>query len=214
MNLSQKEEYRNKKVAEDYLNLSEGEYDETFKTQYNKTKKLEGVGKDAALEINRNGGKQSVSPTALHLIDPTFLKSVLADSLPDCSAKKVLKLCIQFMDSRVKEVATSNLLDAMKILEPDPIKLTFMIGNRLKYGAVKYAPNNWRLIPEGQHLNHAMIHLVALAIGDDQDDHLGAALCRLHMTIALREMNGIHVYDQPEKISAKSIRGLEGTDLI
>jgi len=54
----------------------------------------------------------------------------------------------------------------------------------LAYGAEKYAIDNWRLIDIESHLNHAMAHIAAFKAGDNTDDHLGHALCRLHMAVA------------------------------
>ena len=34
---------------------------------------IEGVGQDAEIITNENGGKQSKSPSALYLLDPTYL---------------------------------------------------------------------------------------------------------------------------------------------
>lgn len=64
-------------------------------------------------------------------------------------------------------------------------KALFRLAEVLGYGAVKYAPNNWRAVPVEEHLNHALTHLVASIGGDQQDDHLGHALCRAHMALAV-----------------------------
>jgi hypothetical protein len=57
----------------------------------------------------------------------------------------------------------------------------------LKYGADKYAPNNWRGIPTNDHINHALVHIFAYLAGDTQDDHLGHFLCRAMMAVAIEE---------------------------
>lgn len=49
----------------------------------------------------------------------------------------------------------------------------------LHEGASKYGPNNWRSIPRADHLNHALVHVLAYLSGDRQDDHLLHAGCRL-----------------------------------
>lgn len=36
-------------------------------------------------------------------------------------------------------------------------------------GAIKYGENNWRTLPAKSHLNHAMQHIFAHLIGDDQE---------------------------------------------
>ena len=38
---------------------------------------------------------------------------------------------------------------------------------------------NWRKIPQRDHLNHAMIHIDHFRSGDDKEDHLAHAICRL-----------------------------------
>lgn len=57
------------------------------------------------------------------------------------------------------------------------------VAEVLKHGADKYGPNNWHAIPVADHLNHALVHLYALAAGDDSDDHLEHAACRLLMAL-------------------------------
>ena len=54
----------------------------------------------------------------------------------------------------------------------------------LAEGAEKYAPNNWRLIPLQDHLNHAMMHIFAYLAEDTQDEHLEHALTRLMFAVA------------------------------
>ncbi len=49
----------------------------------------------------------------------------------------------------------------------------------MKYGADKYGANNWHSIPSAEHLNHALVHLLAHLSGDAQDDHLGHAAWRV-----------------------------------
>lgn len=51
-------------------------------------------------------------------------------------------------------------------------------------GAKKYARDNWRRCSEEEHVNHALVHLMAYLAGDTQDDHLGHAFCRLMMAQA------------------------------
>jgi uncharacterized HAD superfamily protein len=60
----------------------------------------------------------------------------------------------------------------------------FKLAEVLANGAAKYSVDNWRLIDVNSHLNHAMSHLAAFKAGDTTDDHLGHALCRIHMAVA------------------------------
>lgn len=53
----------------------------------------------------------------------------------------------------------------------------------LKHGADKYGANNWYRIPVAEHLNHALVHLYALAAGDGSDDHIEHAACRILMAL-------------------------------
>ena len=64
-------------------------------------------------------------------------------------------------------------------------KAMFRLAQVMAYGAKRYAPNNWRLITKEDHINHALQHLYAYLAGDKQDDHLGHALARIMMAVAL-----------------------------
>jgi len=59
------------------------------------------------------------------------------------------------------------------------------VGGVFAHGASKYARGNWRLIPVEDHINHVLVHLMAHLAGDEQDDHLGHALCRMLMAVEL-----------------------------
>jgi hypothetical protein len=65
----------------------------------------------------------------------------------------------------------------------DPPAL-FALARVLDYGAKRYTENNWRGIPTRSHVNHALVHLFGYLAGDQQDDHLSHALCRVHMALA------------------------------
>lgn len=64
-------------------------------------------------------------------------------------------------------------------------KAMFRLAAILDYGAKKYTPNNWRLIPIDDHLNHALTHIFGYLAGDTQDDHLGHAFCRLMFALGV-----------------------------
>ena len=49
------------------------------------------------------------------------------------------------------------------------------------------ANGNWRMIPCHIHINHALSHLVAVMMGEADEDHLGHALTRLAFAVAVRK---------------------------
>ncbi len=76
----------------------------------------------------------------------------------------------------------------------------YVLGRVLDYGARKYSPDEWRLIPTREHVNAALLHLVAYLGGDRSDDHLGHALCRTHFALAVAladEVYDPHQADEP-----------------
>lgn len=146
---------------------------------------LEGVGKDAEIVTNEQGGKQSKTPMALHLVDPEFLYywaenyGYKTENIQDNRY-----LAIREVASYMKGLNMDHLVSAMYHLEQDPTQRLVRIAKVLQYGADRYEPNNWRLIPQESHINHALIHILADIMGDTQDDHLDHALCRLMMAYA------------------------------
>ena len=151
---------------------------------------LEGVGKDAEIVTNDKGGKQSKTPMALHLVDPQFLKDWVGflnfneydlNNIPTA----ILQIAM-FMETLDK----TNIFRAITTIEKDLTKALVRIAKVLQYGADRYEANNWRLISQESHINHALIHLVAHLMGDKQDDHLDHALCRLMMAYATEKSGG------------------------
>lgn len=146
---------------------------------------LEGVGRDAEVITNENGGKQSKTPMALHLVDPEFLKEWIDNELehvPTCDHNlfKAMYNIALFMQSYDK----SYLKIAMGRLASSSVDILIRIAKVLQYGAERYEPNNWRLIPQESHINHALIHILAEIMGDKQDSHIDHALCRLMMAMS------------------------------
>lgn len=149
---------------------------------------IEGVGKDAEIITNEIGGKQSKTPMALHLVDPGFFHEWVDHSYyndPNMMYHAINSIAY-FMEVQDKRYIT----EAIKIIEPSRIQQLIRIAKVLQYGADRYEANNWRLIPQESHLNHALIHLVAHLSGDTQDDHLDHALCRLMMAYATEKSEG------------------------
>lgn len=165
---------------------------------------IEGVGKDAEIVTNENGGKQSKTPMALHLVDPNFLKAWaqgqidrlcrIAEDMEviprDLIGKSECYSAILLIATFMIEGDCARLKHAMVRIENDSVKMLTRIAKVLQEGAEKYEPNNWRLIPQESHINHALIHLVAHLMGDTQDDHLDHALCRLMMAICTDKSSG------------------------
>ena len=160
---------------------------------------IDGVGQDAEIVTNAAGGKQSKAPMAMHLIDPNFLLETAqnkAQELEYVTEEKSTKVdeedreiyncyrAIEDISEFMKSGQKFYLFSAIDSLEADEVKQIINIAKVLQYGASRYAPNNWRLIPEEEHLNHALIHLVAHIAGDKQDDHIEHAMCRLMMAYA------------------------------
>lgn len=144
---------------------------------------VDGVGKDAEIDTNKLGGKQSHSPYAPHLLDPDFLDAMVSEEGP-------LHYVADYM--RNPEYATPLFIAIEYRLEGEEdlsstdlkAKRLLTISQVLKEGADKYKANNWRLIPSEQHLSHAITHYLAYLRGDTQDDHLAHFYCRLMMTYA------------------------------
>lgn len=179
-------------------------------SRFTKSKKgtssmLEGVGPDADIVVNDNGGKQSSSPMAMHLVDPTYLfdwasdmagyyeytdesKSTIVD--PDNRNRHSCYVAIKYIAMYMLSPDSWCLKDAMEQLEAHAIKRMIAIAKVLKCGADRYEPNNWRLIPQEDHINHALIHIIAHLMGDTQDDHMDHALCRLMMAFATAPSEG------------------------
>ena len=142
----------------------------------NINKVIGGVGKDAEIITNEAGGKQSKSPLAMHLIDPDFM--IRVNNIQDKDLHFIFDLICLYMSSYKESYLRKALGYLSKYIEKD---IFITIGEVLKEGAERYAPNNWRLIPQEEHINHALIHCYAYALGDRQDNHLEHCMCRLMM---------------------------------
>ena len=133
---------------------------------------FDGIGKDAEIVTNDKGGKQSKAIGAFYLVDPDFLYGFYERQY------QLANPLIKYMSGDIsKDKMTQRVLEQV----PDAL---IRIAKTLEEGVAKYPMNNWRLIPEEDHLNHALIHLYALEKGDEQDDHLGHFLTRIMMVYA------------------------------
>ena len=73
----------------------------------------------------------------------------------------------------------------------DPVAM-FAMTKALKEGRDKYGDDeNWRAIPVEEHLDHAIMHIMAYRAGDTSDEHLSHLMCRSMFACAvwLQEQN-------------------------
>lgn len=166
---------------------------------------IEGVGTDVEVVTNAAGGKQSKAPMAMHLVDPDYLEGIFTDeaekleycdegdsTVVDAEDIDRHSCCraIEYIASYMRSGVDFELTLAMDSLCDDEVQQVINIAKILQYGADRYEPNNWRLIPEEEHINHALIHIIAHLAGDTQDDHINHALCRLMMAKATKISEG------------------------
>lgn len=162
-------------------------------------KVIDGVGADAEVVTNDKGGMQSKAPMAMHLIDPTFLEEWAGNKADDSDKEiyncyKAIEYIARFMENTDID-NDNNLQRALDYLCDDSIEAIISIARVLQYGASRYKANNWRLIPQEEHINHALIHLVAQLAGDRQDKHIDHALCRIMMASATKKSDDFE-YDK------------------
>jgi len=81
-----------------------------------------------------------------------------------------------------QQSATTFRLD---LLDP---KAMLRLGAVLQEGVEKgYERNNWMKIGTMDHVNHALGHLFMWLDGDEEEDHLGHAFCRLMFAVRMHE---------------------------
>lgn len=149
---------------------------------------IEGVGKDAEIVTNERGGKQSKSPMAMYLVDPMFLKQWFDNTEHTGDRDEVIDTITDFMITGDKKELVNTVFEVYCVKHHNSISnengAIVEIAKVLQEGATKYKANNWRLIPQEEHINHALIHYLAYLMGDTQDEHLAHCMCRLMMAFA------------------------------
>lgn len=80
----------------------------------------------------------------------------------------------------------------------DPLAL-LRVALIQQQGDSKYGPDNWRRLPERDHINHALAHLFAHLAGDTSDDHLGHAAVRTLFALAVNLRPDFHGEDQRDR---------------
>lgn len=178
------------------------------------SKILEGVGADAEIVTNERGGKQSKSPMAMHLLDPNFLIDFAKNKAEELEYEdEGESTCVDGEDIdkyrcyRAMEFIGNFMLlgdkmflqYAMDELNCEELQQIISIAKVLQYGASRYKANNWRLIPQEEHINHALIHIIAHLAGDRQDEHIDHALCRLMMAYATKKSDDFDYGSYVEK---------------
>lgn len=137
------------------------------------------VGPDAPIIENELGGKQSKAIGAFHLIDPVFMYGIFNNKY--CLVTPV----ISYMNGEIdKDDMVARLIWDKEDDEKRDIIL--MIAKTMEYGIGRYKLNNWRLIPEEDHLNHALTHLFMAEIGNTDDNHIAHFYTRIMMAYATR----------------------------
>lgn len=138
------------------------------------------VGPDAPIVENKLGGKQSKAIGAFHLIDPVFMHGIFDDKY-----WQIANPVISYMDG---EIDNDDMVSQLIWDKEDDEKrdIVLMIARTMEYGIGRYKLNNWRLIPEEEHLNHALIHLFMAEIGNTDDDHIAHFYTRIMMAYATK----------------------------
>lgn len=155
-------------------------------------KVIEGIGKDAEIVTNEKGGKQSKAVMAMHLVDPNFLEDFICKE----GYSDVIDWIAEFMRTGIISCLLSAVEAIGNLLDKDPL---IEIAKVLQYGATRYQANNWRLIPQEEHINHALIHYYAYSKGDTQDDHLEHCACRLMMAYATKKSENFNFKEYKSK---------------
>lgn len=96
----------------------------------------------------------------------------------------------------------SHVAERMDLIPTRPLLL---LAQCLGFGAAKYGDNNWHLVTEREHLNHAQIHITLWLDGDRSEPHLVNAAARIFFALwhAVKSGSQPAYYNHPE-ITEKS----------
>lgn len=136
------------------------------------------VGPDAPIVENELGGKQSKAIGAFHLIDPGFLYGIFMQEYWQMATP-----VISYMDG---EIDKDDMVSQLIWDNDNGPNIILMIAKTMEYGIGRYKLNNWRLIPEEDHINHALTHLFMAEIGNTDDDHIAHFYTRIMMAYATK----------------------------
>lgn len=127
-------------------------------------------------------------------------KTYITATCPHCKDEYYkYYIAIQSIADFMVSGAEFRLIMAMNALCEDKPLQVITIAKVLKEGAERYEANNWRLIPQEEHINHALIHLIAHISGDTQDNHTDHALCRLMMSLATKKSDNFNYTEYIKK---------------
>lgn len=155
--------------------------------------KVMGVGPGEPIVVNDKGGKQSNSPYAFHLVDPDVIMLLV-----DEPTSGFIEYVTSFMKGQDKSILIDAIQDLAQYKEASEL---FSIAKVMKKGADRYEANNWRLIPQESHINHAIAHYLAWKEGDRQDDHISHCMCRLMMAYCTKTSPGFHYTSHPSSLT-------------
>jgi len=79
------------------------------------------------------------------------------------------------------------------------IKQLFILSETLRHGEIKYSAWNWLDIPVDDNLNHALVHLFAHIAGNNEDQHIAHAFCRIAFAFTKAYYEGSDYFKQLSK---------------
>ena len=71
-----------------------------------------------------------------------------------------------------------------------PARAVLEVAAVLKYGADRYKEWNWLAIDTRSHVNKVLTHVLSWLAGDESDDHLEHAACRMLMALEIERRGG------------------------